>query len=109
MLLFFGLVQMFFNRLIMNNLRRLTDKFRSLFKEDEEIAEIGLLEKLEYGDEIEEVVQGLEDLGEHVHEMHHQLRQHSENLEQMVEVRTDELQTEAMERRADVELFCSVA
>ncbi|WP_319467331.1 DUF3365 domain-containing protein [uncultured Pseudodesulfovibrio sp.] len=105
MLLFFGLVQMFFNRLIMNNLRRLTNKFRSLFKEDEEIAEIGLLEKLEYGDEIEEVVQGLEDLGEHVHEMHHQLRQHSENLEQMVEVRTDELQTEAMERRADVELF----
>lgn len=102
MLLFFGLVQMFFNKLIMNNLRRLTRKFRTLFKEE---AEIGVLEKLEHGDEIEEVVQGLEELGDHVHEMHNQLRQHSENLEQMVEVRTGELQLEAEERRSDVGLF----
>ncbi|QJB57546.1 DUF3365 domain-containing protein [Pseudodesulfovibrio sp. zrk46] len=102
MLLFFALVQMFFNKLIMTNLRRLTRKFRMLFKED---AEIGVLEKLEHGDEIEEVVQGLEELGDHVHEMHHQLRQHSENLEQMVEVRTGELQLEAEERRSDVGLF----
>lgn len=102
MLLFFGLVQMFFNRLIMNNLHRLTHKFRTLFQDE---AELGVLEKLEHGDEIEEVVQGLEELGDHVHEIHHQLRQHSDNLEQMVEVRTGELKHEAEERRSDVGLF----
>ncbi|WP_291327062.1 DUF3365 domain-containing protein [Desulfovibrio sp. UCD-KL4C] len=102
MLLFFGLVQMFFNRLIMNNLRRLISKFRTLFHED---AELGVLEKLEHEDEIEEVVQGLEELGDHIHEMHYQLRQHSENLEQTVEVRTKELEMEAEERRLDVGLF----
>ncbi len=74
MLLFFALVQMFFNRLIMTNLHRLTDKFRKLFQEDEEL---GFMEKLENVDEIEEVVQGLEELGDHVHEMNYQLRQHS--------------------------------
>jgi len=102
MLLFFALVQMFFNRLIMTNLHRLTDKFRKLFHEDEEL---GFMEKLENVDEIEEVVQGLEELGDHVHEMNYQLRQHSENLEQMVEVRTGELKLEAEERRSDVGLF----
>lgn len=102
MLLFFGLVQMFFNRLIMTNLRRLTKKFRQLFQED---AEIGVLEKLDSVDEIEEVVQGFEELGDHIHEINYQLRQHSENMEQMVQVRTGELQFEAEERRADVGLF----
>lgn len=102
MLLFFGLVQMFFNRLIMTNLRRLTDKFRTLFQDD---AEIGLIEKLEHGDEIEEVVQGFEELADHIHAIHFQLREHSENLEQMVEVRTSELKVEAEERRSDVNLF----
>ncbi|WP_319542153.1 DUF3365 domain-containing protein [uncultured Pseudodesulfovibrio sp.] len=102
MLLFFALIQVFFNRLIMTNLHRLTDKFRKLFREDEEL---GFMKKLENVDEIEEVVQGLEELGDHVHEMNDQLRLHSENLEQMVEVRTGELILEAEERRSDVGLF----
>lgn len=102
MLLFFGLVQMFFNRLIMTNLRRLSHKFRSLFKEE---VELGVFEKLEQGDEIEDVVQGFEDLAEHVHAMSSELRLHSENLEHMVETRTSELQSEVGERRSDVELF----
>ncbi len=102
MLIFFAMVQMFFNRLIMHNLRRLTNKFRTLFQEE---ADLGLIEKLDHEDEIEEVVQGLEELGDHLHEVNYQLRQHSENLEQMVEVRTGELKLEAEERRADVGLF----
>lgn len=105
MLIFFGLVQMFFNRLIMHNLHRLSTKFRALFEEE---AEYGVMEKLDQEDEIEEVVQGLEELGEHLHDMHNQLRQHSENLEEMVEVRTGELQLEAKERRADVGLFVAL-
>ncbi|NDV18352.1 DUF3365 domain-containing protein [Pseudodesulfovibrio sp. JC047] len=102
MLLFYALVQMFFNRLIMTNLHRLSGKFRTLFHDDEEL---GFMKKLDNVDEIEEVVQGLEELGDHVHEMNDQLRQHSENLEQMVEVRTGELTLEAEERRSDVGLF----
>lgn len=102
MLLFFGLVQMFFNKLIMTNLRRLTDKFRTLFQDE---PDLHIMEKLDQLDEIEEVVQGLEELGDHLHDMHSQLREHTENLEQMVEVRTEELQLEAGERRSDVSLF----
>jgi signal transduction histidine kinase len=102
MLFFFGLIQIFFNRLITTNLQRLTNKFRTLFQKD---AELGTLEKLDNVDEIEEMVQGLEELGDHIHEIHNQLRQHSENLEYMVETRTSELKIEAEERRADVGLF----
>jgi len=102
MLIFFGIIQMFFNRLIMTNLRRLTEKFRHLFDEEPELR---VMEKLDQEDEIEEVVQGLEELGDHLHSVHYQLRQHSENLEEMVEVRTSELQQEADERRSDVSLF----
>lgn len=102
MLIFFAMVQVFFNRLIVQNLHRLTRRFRDLFREE---AELGVMQRAESGDEIEEVVRGLEELGDHLHEMHHQLRQHSDNLEQMVEVRTSELRHEADERRADVRLF----
>ncbi|GAU07990.1 c-type heme family protein [Desulfoplanes formicivorans] len=101
-LFFFGLVQVFFNRLIATNLQRLSNKFRTLFQKD---AELGTLEKLDNVDEIEEMVQGLEELGDHIHEIHNQLRQHSENLEYMVEARTSELKIEAEERRTDVALF----
>lgn len=102
MLLFFALVQMFFNKLIMNNLRRLSKKFRSLVEGD---AKLEILERIEQGDEIEEVVLGLEEVGDHIHEINDQLRQHSENLEQMVGLRTGELKLEAEERRSDVGLF----
>jgi len=102
MLIFFGIIQMFFNRLIMTNLRRLTEKFRNLFDEEPELR---VMEKLDQEDEIEEVMQGMEELGDHLHSVHSQLRQHSENLEQMVEVRTSELTQEADERRSDVALF----
>lgn len=102
MLLFFALVQMFFNRLIMTNLRRITAKFRRLFQEDEKL---NFMDRLDNVDEIEEVVQGLEEVGDHIHEINRQLREHSENMEHMVEVRTGELKLEAEERRADVGLF----
>jgi len=102
MVVFFAIVRLFFNRLVMQNLERLTDKFRTLFHEE---AEFGIMKKLEEGDEIEEVVQGLEELGDHLHEVHYQLRQHTENLEHLVEVRTHELKWEADERSSDVSLF----
>jgi signal transduction histidine kinase len=102
MIIFFALIQGFFNRLVVHNLHRLTHKFRSLFHDE---PELGDMEKLTQGDEIEEVVQGLEELGDYLHDVNSRLRQHTGNLEQMVRERTSELEAEAGERRADVELF----
>lgn len=101
-LLFFTVIQFFFNRLVVHNLKRLTDKFRTLFQDQ---AEITVLEKLGNEDEIDEIVLGMEELGDHLHSVQQQLKAHSENLEQMVEDRTSELRHEADERRADVRLF----
>ncbi|MGE4290569.1 MAG: DUF3365 domain-containing protein [Desulfovibrio sp.] len=101
-LLFFTVIQFFFNRLVIHNLRRLTDKFKTLFQDQ---AEITVLEKIGNEDEIDEIVQGMEELGDHLHSVQQQLKAHSENLEQMVEERTSELKHEADERRADVRLF----
>lgn len=101
-LLFFTLIQFFFNRLVVHNLKRLTGKFRTLFHDQ---AELTVLEKLGNEDEIDEIVQGMEELGDHLHSVQHQLRTHSDNLEQMVAERTRELKHEADERRADVRLF----
>ncbi|MEF2144536.1 MAG: DUF3365 domain-containing protein [Desulfovibrionaceae bacterium] len=101
-IMFFTVIQFFFNRLVVHNLKRLTDKFRTLFQDQ---AEITVLEKLGSEDEIEEIVQGMEELGDHLHSVQQQLKAHSGNLEQMVEERTSELTHEAQERRADVRLF----
>ncbi|CCO24121.1 c-type heme family protein [Maridesulfovibrio hydrothermalis] len=102
MIFLFVLIQFFFNRLVMGNIRNLSRKFHTLLK-DEDKSEV--LDKIVHGDEIEEVAQGIEELGEHLHQAQEQLREHSENMEQMVEVRTDELKKEVHERRADVDLF----
>ncbi|WP_027722088.1 c-type heme family protein [Maridesulfovibrio zosterae] len=101
-LILFFLIQFFFNRLIMDNIRNLSKKFHKLLR-DESKSEV--LDKIEHGDEIDEVIQGIEELGEHLHEAQEQLREHSENMENMVAVRTDELKKEVYERRADVDLF----
>ncbi|KAB1443058.1 c-type heme family protein [Pseudodesulfovibrio senegalensis] len=102
MLIFFTVVQFFFNRLVTHNLHRLTRVFRERFKDQEEIR---VLDKVEQKDEIEEVVQGMEELGDHLVNVQNQLRDYAANLECMVERRTEELSIEAAERQSDVALF----
>ncbi len=102
MLIFFTVVQFFFNRLVTHNLHRLTRIFRERFKNQEEIR---VLDRVEQKDEIEEIVQGMEELGDHLVSAQTQLRDYAANLERMVERRTEELSEEAAERQSDVALF----
>lgn len=102
MFILFAIVQVFFNRLVTHNLHRLTRVFRERFKDQEEIR---VLEKVEQKDEIDEVIQGMEELGDHLVNVQIQLKDYAANLERMVEQRTVELSKEVSERQADVALF----
>lgn len=101
-LLFFALIQFFFNRLVVDNLRRLAFYFRARFQDH---ADTKLFDKLDQGDEIDEMVQGMEELGDHLLEARRQLQNNAADLERTVASRTEELTREASERKADVQLF----
>ena len=98
----FATIQLFFHHLVAVNLRRLSDFFRGTFREE---AEPELLNRLRQGDEIEEMVAGMEALGSHLYQARRQLAEHAAGLERRVAERTEELKREAAERRLDVELF----
>jgi two-component system, NtrC family, sensor kinase len=101
-LLFFSATNVLFRVLVVNNLKRLNVVFRRNVADAEGTA---LLRRLEQGDEIEELVDGMEQMGEHLYEARHQLQDYAENLRRMVDERTDELSREAAARQADVHLF----
>lgn len=101
-LLFFSATNVLFRVLVVNNLKRLSSVFRRNVA-DAEGSE--LLHKLEQGDEIEELVDGMEQMGEHLFEARRQLQDYAENLRLMVDERTDALSREAAARQADVHLF----
>jgi nitrate/nitrite-specific signal transduction histidine kinase len=98
----FALIQIFFHRLVAVNLSRLSEFFRRTFHEE---ADPALLNRLRRGDEIEEVVTGMEELGRHLYQARRDLAEHAAGLERRVAERTGELKREAAERRQDVELF----
>ena len=101
-LLFFSATNVLFRVLVVNNLKRLTVVFRRNVADAEGSA---LLRRLEQGDEIEELVDGMEQMGEHLYEARRQLQDYAANLRVMVDERTDELSREAAARKADVNLF----
>jgi CheY-like chemotaxis protein len=65
--------------LVVNNLKRLNNVFRRNMADAEGSA---LLRKLEQGDEIEELVEGMEQMGDHLYEARRQLQDYAENLRQ---------------------------
>ena len=91
-----------FKVLVVNNLKRLNIVFRRNVTDAEGSA---LLRKLEQGDEIEELVDGMEQMSEHLFDARGQLQDYAENLRRMVDERTDALTAEVEARRADVHLF----
>ena len=91
-----------FKVLVVNNLKRLNIVFRRNVTDAEGSA---LLRKLEQGDEIEELVEGMEQMSEHLFDARGQLQDYAENLRRMVDERTDALTAEVEARRADVHLF----
>lgn len=101
-LLFFSATNVLFRVLVVNNLKRLSVVFRRNVADADGTA---LLNRLEQGDEIEELVDGMEQMGEHLYEARRQLQDYAENLRRMVDERTDELSREAAARQADVHLF----
>lgn len=60
------------------------------------------LDKLEEGDEVEEIVERFEDVAHSLAEARNQLQAYADNLRGMVEVRTEALSRGASERRADI-------
>jgi len=104
-LLFFSATNVLFRVLVVNNLKRLNNVFRRNVADAEGSA---ILRKLEQGDEIEELVEGMEQMGDHLYEARRQLQDYAENLRRMVDERTDELSHEAAARQADVQLFVSL-
>jgi len=101
-LLVFFTANVLFKVLVVNNLKRLNSVFRRNVTDVEGSA---LLHKLEQGDEIEELVDGMEQMSEHLFQARSQLQDYAENLRRMVDERTDALTGEVEARRADVRLF----
>ncbi|WP_462327645.1 c-type heme family protein [Desulfobaculum sp.] len=104
-LLSFGIVNILFNRVVVHNLRRLTDVLTDHFTEQ---ADTSVLTQLGDGDEIEDVLHGVEELASHLSQARRELEHYAVNLRQMVDDRTADLSREAMERRTDVTLFVNI-
>ncbi|HEU6438267.1 MAG TPA: DUF3365 domain-containing protein [Nitratidesulfovibrio sp.] len=120
-LVFFSSANVVFRVLVVRNLRRLTGVFRRTLGEGGEGGDGGegpdgadgaggvrpaaLIARLEQGDEIEELVDGIEQVAHHLADARARLQSYADNLRQMVDERTAELSREAGERRADVDLF----
>lgn len=101
-LLYLSATNILFNRLVANNIRTLTTNFRRNFSDEKGVA---LFRKLEQGDEVGEMIQGIEKLSDYMFDTREKLQDYAANLEKMVEERTGELEQEASARRSDVELF----
>jgi signal transduction histidine kinase len=101
-LLFFASTNLVFKRVVVNNLRVLSSMFRKNLTDarGEE-----LLREVERGDELDRMIQGMEQLGEHLYTTRSQLQDYAANLEHKVRERTRELEQEFSERQSDVQLF----
>ncbi len=101
-LLFFSMTNILFRVLVVNNLKRLSAVFR---RNVVDAKGSDLLRKLEQEDEVEELVDGMERMSEHLFEARRQLQDYAENLRRMVDDRTEALSRQAEDRLADVRLF----
>ena len=98
---FYLSIQVFFDRLVVVNLRRTTAVMRRYFpKEAGEAPAI----TADAG-EIEELHAGIETFAARLREAHRHIEDHAQTLERKVAARTAALAHEAEERRADVALF----
>jgi len=104
-LFFFGMVSVLFNRLVVHNLRRVLAIFH---EETEDNKKKKLFEKIQTGDEINEIFHATEELGAHLKTARRKLEQYTQNLERMVTVRTEDLARETSERQQDVHLFVDI-
>jgi len=98
---FYLTLQVFFDRLVVVNLRRVTEVLRRYFpKEAGETPE-----KTADAGEIEEIYTGIDALASRLKDAREKIEDHALNLERKVADRTLDLAREADERRSDVSLF----
>lgn len=98
----FILILIFFNRLVVTNLRRLSAIFREHFTSPKDQT---ILNRLDEGDEIHSLLEAFEAFATHLREARIQLEDYAANLEDKVRSRTADLSMEAAEHRTDVQLF----
>ena len=98
---FYLTLQVFFDRLVVVNLRRVTDVLRRYFPQ-----EAGEAPKTTTDEgEIEEIYTGIDALASRLKDAREKIEDHAQNLERKVADRTLDLAREADERRSDVALF----
>ncbi|OLN25765.1 sensor histidine kinase [Desulfovibrio sp. DV] len=98
---FYLTLQVFFDRLVVVNLRRVTEVLRRYFPK-----EAGEAPKTTTDEgEIEEIYTGIDVLASRLKEARENIEDHAQNLERKVAERTLDLAREADERRSDVSLF----
>jgi signal transduction histidine kinase/preprotein translocase subunit Sec61beta len=100
--LFFGLISLFFDRLVMKNLQNLTQIFKTRFSGE---TEQRIIRKLAQKDEIEGLIEGVDELAVCLSDARRKLEDHTRNLEKTVENRTRELDKKARKHLGDVRLF----
>jgi len=102
LLLFACIIGLFFDRLVMKNLKKVGEVFESRFSGEEEKK---IIEKLEKKDEIEGLIEGVDELAGSLFEANKKLEYHSHNLEEKISERTKELELTAEKHLSDLSLF----
>ena len=100
-----ALIYVSFQRLVLVNLRTLTSQFRKNFHDQKGVE---LLRKVEHGDEIEEMIENMEGLSEHLFETDQRLKEYAGNLEKEVDRRTEQLSRENDTHKKDLSILVSV-
>lgn len=102
---FAAMISLFFDRLVMRNLHRLSDVFKHRFSGQDELP---IIERLGQKDEIEGLVDGLEELAVCLANARNELQGHAQNLERRVEDRTQALDLKARRHLGDARLFVTL-
>lgn len=102
MILLMFSVQGFFNRLVIQNLRRVAQILHQRFFQGENSE---ILDSLYNDVNIESMIKSIEAVTGHLSDARRQLRDYATNLERMVSDRTSDLQDVVQQRNADVQLF----
>lgn len=104
-LLIFFTTNVLFKILVVNNLKRLQSAFHRNVGVDSKITE---QQSDDQGDEVEELLDSIEQMSQHLFDAKMQLQNYADNLKKMVEERTEALKREVDARRDDVQLFVRI-
>lgn len=99
------MIYLTFQRVVLVNFRTLTSQFKKNFH-DQKGEE--LLRKVEHGDEIEEMIEGMEGLSQHLFETDRRLKEYAADLEREVDRRTEQLLLENNTHQKDLTMLVSV-